>query len=105
MIRRPPRSTLFPYTTLFRSLQQRAPAGVLARERLDEPGELGKEEVDERSRDQLGDAAAAALLEHAALDDRALVEALHVLEARLQEQRPQGPVDHPRMPVADVGVG
>src|SRR3712207_7518900 len=24
MIRRPPRSTLFPYTTLFRSLQQRA---------------------------------------------------------------------------------
>src|SRR3712207_8086772 len=28
MIRRPPRSTLFPYTTLFRSLQQLAPAGV-----------------------------------------------------------------------------
>src|SRR3712207_7134462 len=26
MIRRPPRSTLFPYTTLFRSLRQRAPA-------------------------------------------------------------------------------
>src|SRR3712207_7910848 len=26
MIRRPPRSTLFPYTTLFRSLQQRQPA-------------------------------------------------------------------------------
>src|SRR3989442_11734791 len=25
MIRRPPRSTLFPYTTLFRSLEQRAP--------------------------------------------------------------------------------
>src|SRR3712207_8912175 len=28
MIRRPPRSTLFPYTTLFRSLEQRAPALV-----------------------------------------------------------------------------
>src|SRR2546423_8845176 len=28
MIRRPPRSTLFPYTTLFRSLSQRAPARV-----------------------------------------------------------------------------
>src|SRR3712207_9536356 len=27
MIRRPPRSTLFPYTTLFRSLAQRAGAG------------------------------------------------------------------------------
>src|SRR4051794_41754784 len=28
MIRRPPRSTLFPYTTLFRSCPQRASAGV-----------------------------------------------------------------------------
>src|SRR3712207_7812356 len=27
MIRRPPRSTLFPYTTLFRSLHPRQPAG------------------------------------------------------------------------------
>src|SRR5256885_10454044 len=32
MIRRPPRSTLFPYTTLFRSLQ--LPNGPLARGRL-----------------------------------------------------------------------
>src|SRR3712207_7650551 len=30
MIRRPPRSTLFPYTTLFRSLEQRAVQGVAA---------------------------------------------------------------------------
>src|SRR5436309_11043889 len=29
MIRRPPRSTLFPYTTLFRSLLVRPPAGLL----------------------------------------------------------------------------
>src|SRR2546427_7661970 len=28
MIRRPPRSTLFPYTTLFRSLSRRPPAGL-----------------------------------------------------------------------------
>src|SRR2546428_2449982 len=28
MIRRPPRSTLFPYTTLFRSLPQKAPLGA-----------------------------------------------------------------------------
>src|SRR2546429_3901066 len=27
MIRRPPRSTLFPYTTLFRSVRERAPEG------------------------------------------------------------------------------
>src|SRR5688572_23413687 len=30
MIRRPPRSTLFPYTTLFRSLDKRVKAGVTA---------------------------------------------------------------------------
>src|SRR5260221_12324985 len=39
MIRRPPRSTLFPYTTLFRSLQ----AAVLAqvhRQRAEQPGAL-----------------------------------------------------------------
>src|SRR2546430_13308247 len=29
MIRRPPRSTLFPYTTLFRSRLRRAPAGCV----------------------------------------------------------------------------
>src|SRR2546427_9163580 len=42
MIRRPPRSTLFPYTTLFRSLE--APFGVIQRP-LNDPlvgvGELG----------------------------------------------------------------
>src|SRR2546422_4395365 len=31
MIRRPPRSTLFPYTTLFRSRQSHSPARELAR--------------------------------------------------------------------------
>src|SRR5260370_6119588 len=34
MIRRPPRSTLFPYTTLFRSIRQRRRAGQLLRRRL-----------------------------------------------------------------------
>src|SRR2546427_5455185 len=38
MIRRPPRSTLFPYTTLFRSLRRRDP-GV--------PGEQGERGADE----------------------------------------------------------
>src|SRR2546430_10309514 len=33
MIRRPPRSTLFPYTTLFRSPQDRAPPGPGLRSR------------------------------------------------------------------------
>src|SRR6266480_981543 len=76
-------------------LEQSASTGVLARQRLDQPGQLGEEQVDERSRDELRDPAAAALLELAALDDRALVVALDVLEARLVKQRPERPVDHP----------
>src|SRR2546430_12378161 len=35
MIRRPPRSTLFPYTTLFRSQEAISAAGGLAREDVD----------------------------------------------------------------------
>src|SRR5207244_2595220 len=86
-------------------LEQRAAAGVLAGQRLDEAGQLREEEVDQRPRDKLRDAATAAFLEDAALDDGPLVVALDVLQPRLVEERPQGPVDHPRVPVADVGVG
>src|SRR5256885_11212023 len=35
MIRRPPRSTLFPYTTLFRSIRRNRPARPLLRARRD----------------------------------------------------------------------
>src|SRR5256885_12328262 len=35
MIRRPPRSTLFPYTTLFRSLLERAPPSMLVHPNFD----------------------------------------------------------------------
>ena len=86
-------------------LEQAPPAGVLARERLDQAGQLGEEEVDQRPRDQLGDPSAAALLEHAALDDRAAVVALDVLDPLLGDERPDRAVDHPRVPVADVRVG
>src|SRR2546422_1196949 len=41
MIRRPPRSTLFPYTTLFRSRNGRPPSGAAV-------GELGEEDVELR---------------------------------------------------------
>src|SRR5687768_18330272 len=45
MIRRPPRSTLFPYTTLFRSISERAaelvPADALVFVRLSTDGERG----------------------------------------------------------------
>src|SRR5258707_10259681 len=35
MIRRPPRSTLFPYTTLFRSIEEQMPTGAHLRTALD----------------------------------------------------------------------
>src|SRR3712207_8056082 len=44
MIRRPPRSTLFPYTTLFRSLHVRGRQGV--RRRRDAPDEREEARVD-----------------------------------------------------------
>src|SRR2546430_5697010 len=40
MIRRPPRSTLFPYTTLFRSELYRRARGLLERERVTRPVRL-----------------------------------------------------------------
>src|SRR2546422_8304211 len=44
MIRRPPRSTLFPYTTLFRSRHQAA-VGVGVEVRLDQLGRGGDREI------------------------------------------------------------
>src|SRR2546430_13067131 len=40
MIRRPPRSTLFPYTTLFRSVVERQQPGVPVAEQLNHHGNL-----------------------------------------------------------------
>src|SRR3712207_7034592 len=55
MIRRPPRSTLFPYTTLFRSERRGVaqPRGVqdLAAGPLAEPGGLGRRPLDAGPRD------------------------------------------------------
>src|SRR5689334_24425900 len=46
MIRRPPRSTLFPYTTLFRSGEQRADRGLVVC--VDGVGARGRAELVER---------------------------------------------------------
>src|SRR2546422_8581839 len=62
MIRRPPRSTLFPYTTLFRSAGQREPEPVLV---AHAPG--GGEDRHQRSvggREQLAQSAAVLVGEH-----------------------------------------
>src|SRR2546426_7772987 len=64
MIRRPPRSTLFPYTTLFRSLREPflgfrrdLPAqlahGDLALQQIDQPAELGGERIQDRKSTRL----------------------------------------------------
>src|SRR5688572_31319693 len=42
MIRRPPRSTLFPYTTLFRSVRRQARSGAGARRRRRLPPRRGR---------------------------------------------------------------
>src|SRR3712207_8899928 len=60
MIRRPPRSTLFPYTTLFRSARVRRPAGAAGRpvqrdlgpERRAAPRAAGRRPDRGRRRDQ-----------------------------------------------------
>src|SRR2546430_14582551 len=55
MIRRPPRSTLFPYTTLFRSVDELAQADQLGARTRDLLDALGREV-------ELGDAGVAAVL-------------------------------------------
>src|SRR3712207_8547317 len=45
MIRRPPRSTLFPYTTLFRSLHREDPVLPGGRDDLLGPGDGGRERL------------------------------------------------------------
>ena len=85
-------------------LEMLAPAGVLAGERLDVARQLGEEEVDQRSSDELRDASAAAFLEHTALDDRSLVVGLDVADPLLDQQRAEGAVEEAWMPVEDVCV-
>src|SRR5258707_5091205 len=48
MIRRPPRSTLFPYTTLFRSLKSRLPLAVGMKERRSSSTPLKESGADAR---------------------------------------------------------
>src|SRR3712207_8385358 len=67
MIRRPPRSTLFPYTTLFRSDLRWVEVGVAAAHLVDEPGR----EADRLDRVQrTGLLALAARGAHGVVDER-----------------------------------
>src|SRR5690349_24579697 len=58
MIRRPPKSTLFPYTTLFRSVRDHAQAAAEADGRAHREGRLGqgrRREIPRRERQARGD--------------------------------------------------
>src|SRR3989441_9446542 len=57
MIRRPPRSTLFPYTTLFRSLRLAPPRPAAGGERTRQPGTAGCVAAAGRDPDRRGRAA------------------------------------------------
>src|SRR5215216_4014437 len=49
MIRRPPRSTLFPYTTLFRSRGRQPPPGLHRHDRVGAPPRPGELALDEQA--------------------------------------------------------
>src|SRR3712207_7293177 len=48
MIRRPPRSTLFPYTTLFRSVRHAGDRVLAVALILEEPTGLGEQDIDDQ---------------------------------------------------------
>src|SRR2546429_6757496 len=73
MIRRPPRSTLFPYTTLFRSLQPPGSLGVALRPAEDEQPGRDRAEPDQQQRQQ----------DEAEVDDRRSEEHTSELQSRL----------------------
>src|SRR2546429_6554801 len=54
MIRRPPRSTLFPYTTLFRSVAQPQARFRIVARRIDEPPAIGRQHGTHRAAVQIG---------------------------------------------------
>src|SRR2546425_8737573 len=89
MIRRPPRSTLFPYTTLFRSrIHQRLdrPASVrlgLARVRIDEGHGLRRDLRRDLRPRQLGDALARALKGERSEEHTSELQSLAYLVCRL----------------------
>ena len=68
-------------------LEHVAPAGVLAAERLDESGELGEEHREQRTGDQLGDAAAAGGL----TVERPPVVPLHERDVGVGDERSEQP--------------
>src|SRR3712207_8111719 len=101
MIRRPPRSTLFPYTTLFRSAGQRA--AVLVEQRLEVLAGVGLQrgedlvELDRRGRVLHGDRLA--VLELRSEEHTSELQSRQYLLCRLLVEKKKTP---PEQPVAHV---
>ena len=85
-------------------LEEGAAHRPLPRQRLVQPGQLGEEQPDQRAGDQLGDPAALERDRDAAVEHRALVEALDQLDARVGEQRAEQAGHEVGVPVDQVGV-
>src|SRR5207247_158796 len=85
-------------------LEQRATAALLAGERLHDARELREEEVEHRSRRELGHASAAGRLQLTARPDGPLVEGLDELDLRPLQERAEHAIHELRMRVRDVGV-
>src|SRR5207237_4437202 len=78
--------------------------GLLARKRLDDPGELRKEKVQDRPRRELGHATTTGRLQLVTDVEWALVEGFNELEVRSHEKRSHDAVDELGMGAGDVGV-
>src|SRR3989442_15514116 len=105
MIRRPPRSTLFPYTTLFRSsCEQKPPPAVEEAPAQD----VHADEAPERSQHEIASAGAPAALHPFASGQRRVPvgpgeEVRHVAVAAVEE-RPPEPPDAPVDPQGLVNI-
>src|SRR2546430_17718650 len=84
MIRRPPRSTLFPYTTLFRSQQQL----VVGLVEGPEPGALEVGELRRHRRQRIHEAHSRQLLERQAVPREQMPDlVLRIVQNRSEERR------------------
>src|SRR5438874_9157325 len=93
MIRRPPRSTLFPYTTLFRSPRYRSDVGRAASRRLHSPAPQRCDR--ERSEEHTSELQSRRdLVCRLLLEKKKKTQALHPISVREQA----GTRDHPAVP-------
>src|SRR5205823_10619467 len=84
---------------------QHSPAPrVLARQRLDEAGQLGKEQIEQRPGRELRDASATLGLQFRAELQRSAVEALDVVDLGVAQQGTEQAVNELGVDIADIGV-